>query len=128
VRVIVPTISAPVPVVVTRNAVPSNAVKLDFILGARALPQSVYITPDEAYVGVEDVREFTLVDQQGREVSDVVWKTDDPKVAVFTYVSDADANDDSAPRMLIGPSPGKVIITATSQSGTAQAIAWVHPE
>ena len=126
VRVIVPRISAGVPVVVTRNKVSSNAISLDFLLSVRAVPQPVYITPDEGYVGVEEVREFKLVDQQGHEIFGVVWKTDDPKVADFDYVSDV-AND-SAPSMLMGHSPGKVTITATSQSSTAQAIAWVHAE
>ena len=127
IRVFVPEISTVAPVVVTRNEVSSNAVNLDFAISVRSVAQSVYITPDEVYIGIDDVREFKLMDQQGHEIPDAVWKSDDPRVANFDYVSDV-PNDESALRTLRGIAHGRVTITATSSSGTAQAEAWVHAQ
>ena len=124
ITIVVPQISTAGPVVVTVGGLPSNPVIFDFVLAARANPQSVYISPDEITLLVGESRQLKLVDTQGNEVTDATWSVDNSALATLDY-SDIPTGVPTSPS-LFGVAQGQATITAVSSLGSAQAIARIY--
>src|SRR5213076_1800461 len=103
----------------------SSAGFFTFRMTARETAPSLFISPEEISVPLGGSHPLKVVDPQGHEVTNVTWSVDTPGVGRIVRGTDESA---SSPETFVfkAVSAGQAVITATTATGTASAVARVY--